>query len=85
MLVYEIVGWRDAMPAPVARYERETPSGFSELDRVKLRKAISVEGRDFAPGLQGTVVLLHGHKACEVEFDTIQDTFGIPTEYLEKI
>jgi hypothetical protein len=73
------------MPATSAKAEAEKPSDFDELDRVKLKKAISVEGRDFAPGLTGTVVLRHGHKAYEVEFDAIQDVFGIPAEYLEKV
>jgi hypothetical protein len=73
------------MPAPSPRPETAKPPDFDELDRVKLKKAIAVEGRDFRSGLAGTIVLCHGHEAYEVEFDSIDDVFGIPAEYLEKI
>jgi hypothetical protein len=73
------------MPDTSVKPEADRSSGFDELDRVRLKRAISVEGRDFAPGLTGTIVLRHGHKAYEVEFDAISDVFGIPEDYLEKV
>jgi hypothetical protein len=56
-----------------------------DLDRVKLRKAVTVEGRSLHSGLQGTVVLCHGTKAYEVEFDGIEDFFAMEPDVLEKI
>lgn len=72
------------MPATLKKPEAEKSSDFDEFDRVKLKKAISVEGKDFAPGLAGTIVLCHGHEAYEIEFDGIHDVFGVPAEFLEK-
>jgi len=56
-----------------------------DLDRVKLRKAVTVEGRSLRSGLQGTVVLCHGTSAYEVEFDGIEDFFAMEPDVLEKI
>lgn len=74
------------MPTSSAKPKSERASGFDELDRVKLKKAISVEGRTLDAGLTGTIVLCHGTTAYEVEFDAIDDdVFGIPAKYLETI
>jgi len=72
------------MPAPSTQPETAKLPDFGELDRVKLKEAIAVEGRDFRSDLAGTIVLCHGHEACEVEFDSIDDVFGLPAEYLGK-
>ncbi len=58
---------------------------FGELDRVKLKRAVSTEARDFDPGMMGTIVHCHGTQAYEVEFDGIDDFFQIAAEDLAKI
>jgi hypothetical protein len=68
---------------------RGDPSPLSlvlhELDRVRLKRAMTVEGASLRSGLEGTVVLCHGSKAYEVEFDGIEDFFAMEPEVLEKI
>jgi hypothetical protein len=80
-----ILGEKSVMPVTSTKRETAPPSGFDELDRVKLKKDILVEGRTLGSDLTGTVVLCHGSKAYEVEFDGIHDVFGIPADYLDKI
>jgi hypothetical protein len=73
------------MPVTSAKPATARTPRFEELDRVKLTKAISVEGRMLQPDLTGTVLLCHGRTAYEVEFDGIQDVFGVPAEFLERL
>ncbi len=56
-----------------------------DLDRVKLKKAVTVEGTSLRSGLEGTIVLCHGTEAYEVEFDGISDFFALEPDFLEKI
>jgi hypothetical protein len=81
-----------AMPfskAAKAESERKGANRLSlvlhDLDRVKLKRAVTVEGTSLRSGLEGTVVLCHGSKAYEVEFDGIEDFFAMEPEVLEKI
>jgi hypothetical protein len=60
-------------------------AAFSELDHVRLTKAVSVKDRAFAPGLVGIIVYCHGVEAYEVEFPGISDIFQIPAGDLEKL
>ncbi len=73
------------MPVTSTKHETARATGFDELDRVKLKRDILVEGRKLDSDLTGTIVLCHGSKAYEVEFDGIHDVFGIPADDLDKI
>ncbi len=57
---------------------------FGELDRIRLKRAMTVKGRHLASGATGTIVYCHGVAAYEVEFPDIHDIFQIPAEDLEK-
>jgi hypothetical protein len=57
---------------------------FRDLERVKLKKELTVKGRTLPAGITGTVVFCYGAEAYEVEFPGIKDFFQIPAGYLEK-
>jgi len=56
---------------------------FGELDRIRLKRAMTVKGRRLDSGATGTIVYCHGVAAYEVEFPGIHDIFQIPAEDLD--
>jgi len=65
------------------RHGEKISAPFGELDRIKLKRAMTVKGRRLASGATGTIVYCHGVAAYEVEFPGIHDIFQIPAEDLE--
>jgi hypothetical protein len=58
-------------------------TSFGELDRIRLKRSMTVKGRRLASGATGTIEYCHGVAAYEVEFPGIHDIFQIPAEDLE--
>ncbi len=56
---------------------------FGELDRIRLKRAMTVKGRRLDSGATGTIVYCHGVAAYEVEFPGIHHIFQIPAEDLD--
>jgi hypothetical protein len=55
------------------------------LDRVRLRKTITVEGRTFRAGKHGIVLFCFGAEAYLVEPDGAENFFYMTADDLEKI
>ncbi len=64
---------------------REDTPALQELDRVRLRKTITVEGRTFRAGKHGIVLFCFGAEAYLVEPDGAENFFYMTADDLEKI
>jgi len=81
------------MSMPLKKRKRREPAMmpnrpavlFRDLDRVKLRQDLDVEGHHIGAGSLGTIVFCQGSEAYEVEFEGINDFFQISPAFLEKV
>jgi len=58
---------------------------IQELDRVRLRKNITIESRTFHAGQEGIVLHCFGTEAYLVEPDGAENFFCMTADYLEKL